>query len=661
MGLLSSLLQPNKPEQRTSLNTLVDLGMGYQTRSGVQVTPSSALSMTAVWACVRVVAESLAGLPLLVYRRRNDGGKERAADHPVYRLLHDQPNPEMSAFELREMLAAHVETWGNAYANIAWSSGGYPTSLWPLNPGRMEAIDRSSGVLMYGYRLPNGELRRIRGSEILHIRGLSGDGTWGYSPVRVHMEAIGLGMATERYGSAFFGNGARPGGLLMHPGRLSDEAQKRLLSSFNNAHQGIENAHRLKILEEGMSYQAVGIPPEEAQFLETRKFQVVEIARIFRIPPHMIGDLDRATFSNVEQQSIDFVVHSLRPRLVRFEQAYQRQLLTEGERRVYFLEHLVDGLLRGDIASRYAAYNTAIQAGFMNRNEVRGLENLNPADNLDAYLVPLNMIEAGAPMPDASPPARAVDITETRDLEAIEQRAQNVAGDRQSIANAQEAVLLDSMARIVRREVNDIGRAVDKYIVRGDDVAGFLLWLDEFYQGHREFILRNLESGFTALAALVVASVNRELDATLTPDAVANFLADYLDAMSTRWADGNAAQITALVRDEAAPADAIKERLDGWESTEAAKNARRETFRAVNALAYAAYGFAGVAYLRWVARGENCPYCRALNGRIVGYNAPFVGEGDFSPDGADAPLQVRRPSKHPPIHDGCDCQIVASR
>lgn len=657
MGIIASLFRP-QTEQR-SLSTLID--MFPRTMSGVDVSPSSALTMTAVWACVRVVSESLAGLPLITYRRRADGGKERAAEHPVYTLLHDQPNPEMTAFELREMMAAHVETWGNAYANIEWSAGGQVRGLWPLNPSKVEKLERVQGALFYAYRMPDQQLRWINATEVLHVRGLTGDGTFGYSPVKLHMEAIGLGLATERYGSAFFGNGARPGGLLMHPGKLSEQAYGRLRESFNSQHQGIENAHRLKILEEGMSYEAVGIPPEEAQFLETRKFQVTEIARIFRIPPHMIGDLDRATFSNVEQQSIDFVVHSLRPRLVRFEQAYQRQLLTPTERRTYFVEHLVDGLLRGDITSRYAAYNTAIIAGFMNRNEVRQLENMNPAEDLDAYLVPLNMIEAGQPM--ATPAPRSAEGYETRiDEDEIERRAQSTAGDRQSIARAQEGVLLDAMARIVRRESADIGRAVERFLVRANDVAGFLLWLDEFYSEHSSFIDRNLRSGFVALAGLVVASVNRELDGSIDADAIQEFVLDYVGAMANRWADSNAQQIRALVRDEEdQAAEAIKERLNSWEATEAEKNARRETYRAVNALAYAVYGVAGVAALRWVARGENCPYCRSLNGKIVGYNSPFVGEGDYQPDGADAPLLIRRRTKHAPLHDGCDCQVIASR
>lgn len=670
MGFLTSLM---RSEKRDINSTLLELGFGQQSRTGVQVTPTSALSMAAVWACVRVVAESVAGLPLLTYRRRGDGGKERAVDHPLYGILHDVANPEMSAFELRELLASHVETWGNAYANIEWSPAGYPQALWPLNPANMERADRINGDLVYFYRAPDQTLRRLTATEVLHIRGLGSDGVFGYSPVRMHMEAIGLGIATERYGATFFGNGARPGGLLTHPGRLSEEAYRNLKASFGAEHGGLENAHRMKILEEGMSYTAIGIPPEEAQFLGTRNFQVGEMARIFRIPPHMIQDLSRATFSNIEHQSIDFVVHSLRPRLVRFEQAYQRQLLTTAERRSYFVEHLVDGLLRGDITSRYAAYNTAIQAGFMNRNEVRGLENLNPAEDLDAYLVPLNMMEAGAAMPAPAAPAAAAAATAAPDPArseeaAMEIRAQSAAADRRAIANSQEAVVVDAMERIVRRETNDIGRAVTKYLVRANDVAGFLVWLDGFYREHPEFVRRNLKSGFEATARLTLMSVSRELGDDMLPhvDALMLFVAEYLEAMANRWAAGNAAQLRAIVGEGAVAgaeeiAAAVQERLAGWEETEAQKNARRETYRGVNAFAYALYGESGVSYLRWVATGENCPYCNALNGKIVGMNQSFVGAGDFKPLGAAGPLRIRNQRKHAPLHAGCDCMVIASR
>lgn len=663
MGIFANLLK--KTEHRSLESVL--LGLGSNTATGVTVTPDNALTSTAVWACVRVISESVAGLPLLTYRRRADGGKERATDHPLYSLLHDSPNPEQTAFEFREMMAAHVCAWGNAYANIDWSSDGQPRALWPMNPSKMEKAERRNGTLFYLYRMPDGTLKSIRAMDILHFRGLSGDGTFGYSPIRMHMESIGLGLATQEYGARFFGNGARPGGVLQHPGKLSAEAQARLVASFNEGTQGLSNAHRLKVIEEGMTYQQIGIPPEEAQFLETRKFQLAEIARIYRVPPHMIQDLERATFSNIEHQSIDFVVHSLRPWLVRFEQAYTRQLLLPAERKVYFVEHLVDGLLRGDISSRYTAYNTGIMAGFLSRNEVRALENMNPADDLDTYLIPLNMMEAGAELPEpTAQEAISGDSSANRSftMDHAEKRAQDVAQGRQGIAAAQAGILEDATQRVVRREVNDLRRAVDKYLVKRQDVAGFLLWMDEFYREHQVFAIRTMRPSYEGIARLTLSSVARELQKPNLTDKTADLMAfvqSYLEALGIRWAASSSNQLKQIIRDAQAGemVDELSTRLDKWNDEEAVREARRESVRSVNAFAYAAYGLASVTALRWVARGENCPYCKAMNGRIVGYDRSFMDAGEFAPDGAVAML-IRRPIKHAPLHDGCDCQVIAA-
>lgn len=291
------------------------------------------MQTTAVYACVRILAEAIAGLPLHVYRYKSDGGKEKALNHPLYYLLHTEPNPEMTSFVFRETMMSHILLWGNAYAQIIRDGAGRVLALYPLLPEKMTVDRTASGQLFYEYRSDIGSVI-LRPEDVLHIPGLGFDGLIGYSPVAMAKNAIGMAIACEEYGASFFANGANPGGVLEHPGVVKDP--KRVRESWNTVYQGSANAHRIAVLEEGMKFQSIGIPPEQAQFLETRKFQINEIARIFRVPPHMVGDLEKSSFSNIEQQSLEFVKYTLDPWVVRWEQAIQKSLLLPSEKLACF-------------------------------------------------------------------------------------------------------------------------------------------------------------------------------------------------------------------------------------------------------------------------------------------------------------------------------------
>lgn len=349
--------------------------------AGKNVSETSAMQMTAVYACVRILSEAVAGLPLHLYRYGNKGTKEKAIDHPLYHLLHDEPNPEMTSFIFRETLMTHLLLWGNAYAQIIRNGKGEILALYPLMPNRMKVDRDNAGEIFYEYTRSSGDARTSSGTvvllkakDVLHIPGLGFDGLVGYSPIAMARNAIGLAMATEEYGAKFFANGATPGGVLEHPGVLKDPARVR--ESWNSVYQGSGNSHRIAVLEEGMKYTPIGIAPNEAQFLETRKFQINEIARIFRVPPHMVGDLEKSSFSNIEQQSLEFVKYTLDPWVIRWEQSIHRALLAKDEKDVMFVKFNVDGLLRGDYASRMNGYAVGIQNGFMSPNDVRELENM---------------------------------------------------------------------------------------------------------------------------------------------------------------------------------------------------------------------------------------------------------------------------------------------
>ena len=392
MSIFSGLFRSrDKPKNR--------IGGGWSflfggTTSGKAVNERTAMQTSAVYACVRILAESVAGLPLHVYERTATGSKATKPLHPLYRLLHDEPNREMTSFVFRETLMSHLLLWGNAYAQIIRDGRGFPIALYPLLPDRMAVDRRESGELVYTYQSDKGQVK-LRRDNVLHIPGLGFDGLIGYSPIAMAKNAVGLALATEDYGATFFANGANPGGVLEHPGVIKPEQADRLRESWQSQFGGA-NAHKVAVLEEGLKFHQMSIPPEQAQFLETRKFQINEIARIFRVPPHMVGDLEKSSFSNIEQQSVEFVKYTLDPWVVRWEQSLQQALLLPSEKATIFIKFNLDGLLRGDYQSRMQGYSTGIQNGFMSVNDVRGLEDMNlltAEEGGDLHFVNGNMVK----------------------------------------------------------------------------------------------------------------------------------------------------------------------------------------------------------------------------------------------------------------------------
>ena len=398
MSILNGLFKSrDKPTNSTT-------GSAYRfffggTTAGKPVNERSSMQMTAVYSCVRILAEAVAGLPIHLYQYTDTGGKEKAIKHPLYFLLHDEPNPEMTSFVFRETLMTHLLLWGNAYAQIIRNGKGEVIALYPLMPNRMTADRDANGQLYYQYQSSKDEAPTIKGttvilksSDVLHIPGLGFDGLVGYSPIAMAKNAIGMAIACEEYGAKFFANGATPGGILEHPGTVKDPA--RIRESWNATFGGSNNSSKVAVLEEGMKYTPIAISPEQAQFLETRKFQINEIARIFRIPPHMVGDLEKSSFSNIEQQSLEFVKYTLEPWLVRWEQSMVRSLLSPKEKQKYFIKYNVDGLLRGDYQSRMNGYAIGRQNGWMSANDIRSLENLDliPSEKGgDLFLINGNM------------------------------------------------------------------------------------------------------------------------------------------------------------------------------------------------------------------------------------------------------------------------------
>lgn len=372
-------------------------GGGVQSRTGVFVSPETAMRYTTVMICVRVLAESVASLPCILYKKRADGGKDRATDHPLYQVLHDQANGWNTAFEYMEGTMVNLALKGNGYSYIERNRKGQTIGLVPLNPEGVsikQAVDWSP---VYTATMPDNKIVALASKDMHHIRGPLPSGYVGRSMITLAREAIGLGLAAEHFGAHLYANGVNPTGVLEHPGKIGQPATETLRSQFAERYAGIENSGKPLLLEEGMKWAPISITPSDAEFIDSRKFQRTEIAGVFRVPAHLVNDLDKATFSNIEFQTLDFIIHSLRPWLVRWEQAICRDLLSPQDRADgYFAEFLIDAMLRGDTTSRFNAYASAIQNKWMSANEARIKENMNPREGGDVFENPAIQVKPDA-------------------------------------------------------------------------------------------------------------------------------------------------------------------------------------------------------------------------------------------------------------------------
>lgn len=454
-------------------------GWGMETAAGKIVTVESSMTVPTVLACFAILMDDIASLPLVLYRRL-ERGKERDRKHPYYRLMHDRPNPEHTSIAFRQFIVGHMLGRGNFYGQLIWDSKGIVQEVWPLHPDRMRVF-REKGERKYLYTKADGSQRAFRQDEILHITDFYADGLVGYSRITLARNAIGLSMAMEEYGSKVMANDARPSIALKLPQKLDKEAQQRLRESWNEIYRGSDNASKVAILEQGLDLVEIGFPPEEAQFLESRQFQVAELARIFRIPPHMIGDVQKSTSwgSGIEQQEQGYVAHTLKPICTRIEQSLNKDLLLEADQETHFFQHLFDDLLRGDTQARMSAYAVAITNGILSRNEVREKENLNPYDGGDEFLTPMNLSTGPADEPAGAPEP---DPDDENDMDG--------EGDGTPQRDI-DPLLQDALERITRRELHDVSDAVKRWGEKKPEKLAE--WQTEFYRReHPAFIVQQL-------------------------------------------------------------------------------------------------------------------------------------------------------------------------
>ncbi len=617
-----------------------------ESSAGRYVDEQTALRFSAVFSCVTLLADMISSLPLPMYRRLQPRGKERATDHPLYRLLHDRVNPVLTSFQWRNTCQMHLGTWGNSYCHVERHRdgplAGRAKELWPITPWRVRiAIEK--GVLVYKVLdMDNTEKMYLPG-EMLHIPWVSLDGRTGLSPIGLAREAIGLGLAAEEFGARFFSNDARPSFFIKHPQSLSDTAYARLKEHWADEHQGVSRSHLHDILEEGMDIQQVGIPPEDAQFLQTRRFQVEEIARWYRIAPHLIGDVERSTSwgTGIEQQNIGFHTYTLRPWLVRWEQALNNNLIPEPEQAEYFAEFLVEGMLRGDVKTRYEAYAIGRQWGWLSANDIRELENLNPIEDPggDDYLVPLNMLPMGSDL--LSLPAAAGSSTEVEDRLLL-LRSRSAAG-RRRLRLAYRRLFLRTADRIVRREEADVMRAAKKAYGRRS-AEDFATWLERYYGvdqnygTHGEYVGSEMGPVVLSYMEAMQAQAADEVGGDADPEELAAFAATYTVALVGRWVGSSRGQIgevlAAAVAAEQDVLEALQKRCDEWRATRADKLADWEAKQAGNAIANDEWDRQGYRPVVTASASACVDICQGKDGQSV------------------------KDAGYPPFHAGCECDIA---
>jgi HK97 family phage portal protein len=483
MGLITRLFaEGNAPATPSPSDDYWYGPVGLMTASGMRVGADAAMRIADVYACVRVISQAIASAPCIVYHRLPDGGKERAYQHPLYRVLHDAPNALQTSFEFREMLQAHLELRGNAYAQKVGGNKGAIEQLVPLHPDKVSVEVMPDGRVRYKVQKRGAAPpETLVQDEVLHFRGLSQDGVVGMSTLEYARETFGMQLAAQDFAARFLANDSKPSVVLRFPKSLSDKAAIKLRESWQMAHTGA-NRGKAAVIEEGGDITTIGVTNKDAQFLESRQWQRGQIASIFGVPPHKIGDLTKATFSNIEQQAIEFVTDCIRPRVIRLEQRINLDLiepLEVGEPGEYFCEFLLDAILRGDMKARYEAYQVGIQNGFLNSNEVRAMENMNPRDGGDEYIRPMNMVPSGTPGPDPNNEEPSADPADG-DTEPAD-------GDDNNARARMRLVALAAAERVVRKEVQAVRKASHTMAA-----AEFADYAKKFYREHREFVISAL-------------------------------------------------------------------------------------------------------------------------------------------------------------------------
>ena len=639
-----------------------------QTESGVRVDEYSALNLAAVYAAINIISSDISTLPLGLFKTVKNK-RNRISDHNSLQVLTYRANPIMPAINVRRTLTAHMLSWGNQYAEIVRDQMNNVIELWPLTPDRVTPR-MSGGNLIYYIKVDNDDIPVPR-ENILHISGLGYNGIMGYSVISKAAESIGLSLASEKFGARYFGSNTNMGGAIKYPRALGPDAKKNLATSLSGF-TGSDNSHRWMILEQGMEIEKLGFSPDDSQFLQTRQFQVPEIARWFNMPPHKLKDLTRSTFSNIEEQETEYVVSCLVPWLTIIEQNYNIQLLTDKEHRLgYYFKHNVKGLLRGSSAARADYYTKRFYLGTITPNEIRAFEDEDPLDTdyadktyIQMNLMPLEDIDKepepivqpalenppGEQPPGVDEPEPEVKVWANKHIEL---RAQKSIKGRDRIAKRYYPLIEEAAARIVFRETGLVVKHFKSAI--GE--------IERAYDGFQAYIVSKIGPVFKAFSEDVYNQATLEVGKKIeeTPDDVLIEINSYTSAYARRHVGSSVGQLTKIVADNSEGiSELVTERLDEWKEKRSTKIANNESVRLASFMAQAAFFSYGYKSY-WRARGaKTCPYCLELNGKAIKQGQSFFKGGEeFEPKGAERPMFISGIVTHPPLHQGCDCYISA--
>ena len=645
--------------------------------SGVRVTADSALAISAFFACTHIISETLATLPIKVFERQA-GGKRVAYDHYLYDLLHSEPNPEMSAVSFFEAHAFQTAALGNGIAEIELNGDGTVKYLWPIRTNRVTPKRDLDGSLVYEVRLPHsGEKRYLRAHQVFHTKWLSWDGIWGMKPTDVLKNTLGKAMAIEEFEAKYFQNGAALNVVFTSPGELSDGAYERLKNSLQEKYVGLNNAHRIALLEEGMDAKKLGGTAEDAQLVDLRNLQAHDILRAYRMQPHKAQFMASSTNNNIEHQGIEFSTDTIRPWAVRYEQEFSRSLFLRSERKRFLAEINLDALMRGDILSRTQANQIQWMHGSLTNDEWRALENRNelPDGAGKKTWVPVNMRPADEPIGQGGAGSGQQSAVSGQRSGGSGQRgavskpelraAADYPHQRQRLQQSYRSVYRDAIQRILRREGRDVVAGAKKVLVPKGRGA-FDAWLYDFYrQKHDDSVRRDIAPVMSGYGLAVAGTAQEEVDEPSgMTKRLENWIAAYEDDFVNRHRGLSLKRINwaldQAVEDEQDPIEALDEEAAYWEETRSDEIALEESVQFGNGITLAVFSAAGVGKLRWVTHGDSCPYCKKLDGMIVGISEWFLTAGSELPGEDGKTLPITRNKRHAPAHKGCDCGIAAA-
>tara|TARA_R100000808_G_scaffold502_2_gene2584 strand:- start:28950 stop:30998 length:2049 start_codon:yes stop_codon:yes gene_type:complete len=663
-----------------SQGEIIRILSGEQTSAGILVDQNNAFQITAVKAAVTRISEFIATLPLKLYRRVGERGKEEAKDHYLYDLMSKQPNRFMTSYTWRETAEIQTLLWGNHFSQIMRDRLGRIASITPLQAGatQVKVVDN---VLTYHYEKKDGGLRIFPQDEIFHLAWFAYNGLQAPDPVVQARDAFGLSLGLEKFASNYLANEAAPSGVLEMKGALrNEEARQRLKDDWKKKQGKWGNKSSVAVLEQGMEFKPIANSPQESQLIEERKFMVTEIARFFNIPPHLIADLEHATFSNVEEQQREFINFCMLPWLVRWEQALDAQLLTNEEKKSLFFKFQVQALLRGDAESRANFYASGKQWGWLSSDNIRELEDMNPLPEGqgDVFLQPLNMVDASE-----APTEFGINANRSISKEKQEKRNKKNAIQRSKYAEDFIELLEDGWSRVVNAEVQDIKKLINKNLSQRN-TNQLMQEVEQYYLKDSSRIIPERTSAiYKSITSLISNSLIDDTGTRLTEFERDRFLKEYMDNLTGEYrllAVNQLSDVIIKSQENNIPVkEALTERLDQWKERKAGKMARIQSYQAVNAIALESFNRSQmVKEIRWVNVGaKSCVFCKHLGrngGKIIPVNDMFVEQGTdlvVDPNPNNAPVSPKSPftsglqrihmyrkMKHPPLHRGCDCQIA---